>query len=320
MTSEQVRTDCSSPGPTEPQAPMNPAPEPEVAQQPQVIRPWKRFIGCLVPDWLLHRWELSPGAKLCYARLLQHVGKNDRCWPGQRTLAAELGVSDRHVRTHLNNLKRLGLIGVTQTGLRKTNVYTILRHPWMPESQASAGCSAQDGNEAASRDGNGSADPDGNERSDPILEKNQKEIDSKRVYSLRRQGIPFDEDEAITSASQFGVPADFALRVFRQMRSVGWLDGCRRPINSWPDHIQQRWQKEEAKADRSERNLGKTGERKPSIFELEKKLKMTERLIEKHAVTYHGMFDANVTDEERANYFKLARNRDQLEKQIADAE
>jgi hypothetical protein len=75
----------------------------------QRIIPWKKFISALIPNWLLSRCEISQGAKLCYARLAQYAGKEGRCFPKQRTLAAELGVSERMARKYIKELTAIGL-------------------------------------------------------------------------------------------------------------------------------------------------------------------------------------------------------------------
>jgi Helix-turn-helix domain len=67
--------------------------------------------------------ELSPGAKLLYAILVDHAREKGRCFPGQDTLAKELGRSERTVRRLLLELKEAGQIGIIRRGLSKTNVY-----------------------------------------------------------------------------------------------------------------------------------------------------------------------------------------------------
>ncbi len=93
------------------------------------------FTGAMVPNWLLCRRELSQGAKLCYARLCQHAGEKGYCWPGQEILAAELGVGERQVRSYLHELRGFALISVEQRGLKKSNRYFFLDHPWIHENQ-----------------------------------------------------------------------------------------------------------------------------------------------------------------------------------------
>jgi Helix-turn-helix domain len=101
----------------------------------QRINPWRMFIGAMIPNWLLCRRELSQGSKLCYARLCQHAGEKGYCWPAQDTLAAELGVGERQVRTYLHELSEFQLIYAEQRGLKKSNRYFFLDHDWIHENQ-----------------------------------------------------------------------------------------------------------------------------------------------------------------------------------------
>lgn len=97
----------------------------------QVINPWRLFTGAIVPNWLLERSEVSPGAKICYARLCQHAGKKGHCWPKQRTLATELGVDARQVRRYLSELESHALIKAFKVGFQGQNSYQFLAHTWM---------------------------------------------------------------------------------------------------------------------------------------------------------------------------------------------
>src|SRR5213595_1359515 len=58
-----------------------------------------------VPNHVLVSNRLSPGAKLTYAMLLKYAWQNDRCFPGQQRLANDMGVTDRSVRTYLQELE-----------------------------------------------------------------------------------------------------------------------------------------------------------------------------------------------------------------------
>ena len=95
------------------------------------INPYKRFVGSLIPNWLLQRKEISPGAKLCYGRLCQYSGKNGQCYPKQITLARELGCSRSQVIRYINELVKHGLIEKIRVGLQRANRYKFLRHKWM---------------------------------------------------------------------------------------------------------------------------------------------------------------------------------------------
>jgi hypothetical protein len=95
-----------------------------------LFNPWNQFIGSLIPNWLLCRDEVSPGAKLCYGRLMQYAGKNGRCFPSHATLGRELGVKPRQVANYVAELRVAGLI-VPRVSPGKSTEYGFARHPWM---------------------------------------------------------------------------------------------------------------------------------------------------------------------------------------------
>lgn len=97
------------------------------------MNPYKQFFGCWIPLWLLERPEISPGAKLVYATLARHAGKNGECFPGQDLLSREIGLvgGERTVRRYLNELVENCLIEKIQQGLNKPNRYFFLSHEWM---------------------------------------------------------------------------------------------------------------------------------------------------------------------------------------------
>src|SRR5215218_3529223 len=64
-----------------------------------------------VPNHVLVSDRLSPGAKLTYAMLLKYAWQNDSCFPGQERLAKDMGVTDRSVRTYLQELEREQFVG-----------------------------------------------------------------------------------------------------------------------------------------------------------------------------------------------------------------
>ncbi|MEL7832766.1 helix-turn-helix domain-containing protein [Fodinibius sp. Rm-B-1B1-1] len=99
------------------------------------IIPYKRFIGCLIPNFLMRRKEMSQGAKLCYGRLAQYAGRDGKAYPKQKQLSKELGVSSRMIRKYLNELIGANLIEVQQKGKKQPNSYRFLRHSWMDQDK-----------------------------------------------------------------------------------------------------------------------------------------------------------------------------------------
>ena len=78
-----------------------------------------------VPNVILTDTALSVGAKLAYAMLLKYAWSNDACFPGQQTLAKDMGAGERSVRTYLKELEDIGFLEVKQRGLGKTNIYRL---------------------------------------------------------------------------------------------------------------------------------------------------------------------------------------------------
>src|SRR5215207_6862653 len=85
-------------------------------------RPWGYT---QVPNHVLVSDRLSPGAKLTYAMLLKYAWQNDYCFPGQARLAKDMGVTDRSVRTYLQELEHEQFITIKQRGLGKPNLYEL---------------------------------------------------------------------------------------------------------------------------------------------------------------------------------------------------
>ncbi len=64
----------------------------------------------MLPVELLLSDRCSPVALKLYSVLLMYCRKGDTAWPGQPQLAADMKVSERHIRTILDELEKCGLI------------------------------------------------------------------------------------------------------------------------------------------------------------------------------------------------------------------
>lgn len=78
-----------------------------------------------VPNVILDHKDLAPGAKLVYAMLLKYAWNNGFCFPGQERLAADMGVTDRSVRTHLQELQEKGYVRIKRQGQGRPNLYEL---------------------------------------------------------------------------------------------------------------------------------------------------------------------------------------------------
>lgn len=87
--------------------------------------PATRYGFTQVPNFILTNKGLSVGAKLAYAMLLKYAWTDNAVFPGQQTLAQDMGAGERSVRTYLNELEGAHFLEVTQRGLGKTNLYRL---------------------------------------------------------------------------------------------------------------------------------------------------------------------------------------------------
>lgn len=81
-----------------------------------------------IPNAILRRPDLSTGAKLTYMVLMSFAWQADQCFPGQEALAEAMGVTDRSVRTYVDQLVESGLVRIEKRGQGHTNVYHLRRY------------------------------------------------------------------------------------------------------------------------------------------------------------------------------------------------
>lgn len=219
----------------------------------------------MIPNWLQCRREVSQGAKLAYARLAQHAGKDGECFPKQATLAVELGVSERTAHEYVRTLVKHNLIEMERPGLGMSNRYFFLDHPWIYKGQPDASPrSAQGRQKSSAPERRNSAGQQRQESSAPIVKENQEEGESEKREHTHRQaadGLPQSLEEAVAVAHQLGIEDEFARQEYHSKKAVGWKDGYGNPITSWSDHLQARWPMEQRK--RGERRATGRMTRKP---------------------------------------------------------
>ena len=78
-----------------------------------------------VPNFVLRSTDLGVGAKLAYAMLLSYAWQNDFCFPGQQTLAQDMGSGKRSVVRYIDELEKAKCISIKRQGLGKPNIYTL---------------------------------------------------------------------------------------------------------------------------------------------------------------------------------------------------
>lgn len=78
----------------------------------------------------IYHSELSHRARTVYMYLKDHANSQGECWPGIKTIAADLGLSRTTVKRALDDLCRSGLISKTprwrENGSFSSNLYKIL--------------------------------------------------------------------------------------------------------------------------------------------------------------------------------------------------
>ncbi len=78
-----------------------------------------------IPNKILCRTDISHGAKLCCARLIQYAGKDGQAFPKLPLLAEELGMSVRAVQRFIIELEGLELIQSKRRGKGMSNLYHV---------------------------------------------------------------------------------------------------------------------------------------------------------------------------------------------------
>lgn len=79
-----------------------------------------------IPNRIIDNPNISLGGKCVYIKLLSYAWDKKKCFPGQETMAKDLGTSIKTIQRKLEELKEMRLITWQQRGLNKTNIYFIL--------------------------------------------------------------------------------------------------------------------------------------------------------------------------------------------------
>lgn len=78
------------------------------------------------PYVVLRDTRLSLGARLTYAVLLSYAWQEGSCFPGQQRMAKDMGITDRHLRRFLVELRDLGYVLWRKTMPWGTNTYVMV--------------------------------------------------------------------------------------------------------------------------------------------------------------------------------------------------
>lgn len=78
----------------------------------------------------VYQSDLNHRARVVYIYLKDHADSEGTCWPGIRTIAAELGLSRSTVKRALDDLCKVGLISKEhrwrKNGSLSSNLYRLL--------------------------------------------------------------------------------------------------------------------------------------------------------------------------------------------------
>ncbi len=114
---------------------MSATPEPGA-----VFNPYLVFQGAWLPNGLLERTDLSPGAKLAYARLCQFAGHDGLAYPSIATLGKKIGLKPSRARELVAELEEAKLIERRATP-GKTNHFVFLWQSWIGAPRQDSGAS-----------------------------------------------------------------------------------------------------------------------------------------------------------------------------------
>ena len=78
-----------------------------------------------VPNLVLKNPDLTAGAKLVYALLLSYAWHNESCFPGQKRMSEECGMSQGWISLQMKELEDKGFLTILRRGQGKTNIYTL---------------------------------------------------------------------------------------------------------------------------------------------------------------------------------------------------
>jgi DNA-binding Lrp family transcriptional regulator len=145
----------------------------------QRFSPYRHFVGSFIPNALMSYPDLSSTAKLMWARLAQYAGADGACFPSQKRLAGDLGISQRYVKTILKELVEKGFIEKVLPSFNdqiqgRTTRYYFLLHPVLAQvSHEGNKCSPHEVNKC-SPPGGSNVPPQGGSNVPPEEKKEKK--------------------------------------------------------------------------------------------------------------------------------------------------
>jgi len=225
------------------------------------FNPYRLFVGSFIPNCLMRTTSISPGAKLCWARLAQYAGKNGIAWPSQDTLAKELGVSTRQCRRYLAELEQEKFIKRqspegTDRLKHCSNRYVFLWHPCFQPGDDGAdtgdieaenaekpvgddlpGVVIYDLSEAGRYDRSGAGRYDrSNRRESSERESSERESQKESARANKESEfftIPPDQQKWKDIALMVGLTEEEAEVSYDNFQANGWKRANKIPLESW---------------------------------------------------------------------------------------
>lgn len=78
-----------------------------------------------VPNYLLNDPKISANAKVVYSKLLSYAWHSNSVFPGQETMAKDIGLSQPTIARAIHELEGNEWLEVQRRGQGKTNVYIL---------------------------------------------------------------------------------------------------------------------------------------------------------------------------------------------------
>ena len=187
-----------------------------------------RFSYSPFPDYMFKNKNVSWAAKCCYCRLIHYaqVGKDDRCFPSQKTLSEDMNLSTRQIYSLIQELVTEGYIDIKKATGRDIldhvhDEYLFLNHPSCIDTFSEEKfSSSQDQNTLPGRDRGMSSDYINNIKKEdlsfskekdyrfqkeselkPLLKKRQNKVPDRSLFKNLAPKVPLNKEKKILKPS-----------------------------------------------------------------------------------------------------------------------
>lgn len=81
----------------------------------------------MIPKEIFARKDITSGAKIAYAILLDRAGEKGICWPGMRRLSYDCGMSYNAIKRAILSLQAAGVISTKKREPGQSNIYRLIK-------------------------------------------------------------------------------------------------------------------------------------------------------------------------------------------------